>query len=61
MSSIVAYLRESIEELHHVRWPTHQQAIRLSLVVLVFTVASALAFGITDFVLAEIITFILPS
>lgn len=49
------YIRESIEELHHVRWPTHQQAIRLSAVVVGFTLISAAAFGAIDFVLSIVV------
>jgi preprotein translocase SecE subunit len=60
MLSPVTYLNEAIEELHHVRWPTRQQAVRLSIVVLGFTLVCALAFGITDFLLANFLTLILP-
>ena len=61
MFSPVTYVNEALEELHHVRWPTRQQAIRLSAVVLGFTVASAAAFGIVDFLLSQLVTVILPS
>ena len=36
--SPITYFKESLEELHQVRWPTRQQAIRLSVIVLVFTI-----------------------
>ncbi len=61
MYSPVSYIQESIEELHHVRWPTRQQAVKLSVIVLGFTVACAAAFGVMDFVLSEAVSAILPS
>jgi len=61
MYSPVAYIHEAIEELHHVRWPTRQQAVKLSVVVLGFTVACSAAFGAMDFVLSEAVSAILPS
>ena len=59
MNSILTYLHESIEELRHVRWPTRQQAIRLSASVLVFTLACAAVFGLVDFGIAQLIRFLL--
>lgn len=59
LESITGYLRESLEELRHVRWPTRNQAIRLSAIVLGFTIASALVFGAFDFLLSEIMNFLL--
>ena len=61
MLSPTVYINEAIEELHHVRWPTRQQAVRLSIVVLVFTLLSAAAFGLIDFVLAKLVSFLLPA
>ncbi len=53
------FLNNALEELRHVRWPTRQQAIRLSGIVLVFIVISALVFGLLDALLAEIVLGIL--
>lgn len=55
MSTIVTYFRESIEELRQVRWPTQQQAIRLTVIVIGFIIASSLFFGIIDLGFSEII------
>lgn len=52
MQTIVRYINEAFEELHQVRWPTRQQAMRLSLVVIGFTAACAVFFGAIDFVLS---------
>jgi len=56
---VTAYINGAIEELHQVRWPTRHQAIRLSLIVIVFVVVSAAVFGIVDFLLARLVTLLL--
>ncbi len=50
MNSIMSYINESLEELRQVRWPTRQQAVRFSSVVIGFTFMCAIAFGLIDFV-----------
>lgn len=55
MNRITAYINESLEELRHVRWPTRQQAVRFSAVVIVFVVAAAAIFGLIDFGLSQVI------
>lgn len=59
MTLLLNYFRESIEELNHVRWPTRQQAVRLSIIVLIFTTISSLVFGFLDFLLSEAVTLLL--
>lgn len=59
MNAVFTYLHEALEELHHVRWPTRQQAVRLSAIVLVFTFAASAVFGFLDFLLARGVTFLL--
>lgn len=54
-----AYLRGAVEELHHVRWPTRQQALRLSLIVVAFVFGTAVVFGIVDFALARVVSLLL--
>ncbi|MBI1812441.1 preprotein translocase subunit SecE [Candidatus Peregrinibacteria bacterium] len=54
MNRIVVYIREAIEELHHVRWPTRRQAMRLSAIVLGFSAACSISFGLIDFALASL-------
>ena len=53
MNRITTYIKESLEELNKVRWPTRAQAIRLSVVVTVFTVTSSLFFGVIDVGLSQ--------
>ncbi len=61
MNAITKYINEALEELHHVRWPTRQQAVRFSMVVIAFTAASAVLFGALDFALSQLLNLILPS
>ena len=55
MKVVTTYINEALEELRHVRWPTRQQAVRLSVIVFLFTAACAVAFGFVDFILSEIV------
>jgi preprotein translocase SecE subunit len=59
MATLNSYITGAIEELRHVRWPTRQQAIRLSVIVIAFTAISSIAFGFIDFLLAEAVAFLL--
>lgn len=56
---VSSYIRGAIEELHHVRWPTRQQAVRLSLIVIAFVFGSAVLFGVMDFLLARLVKLLL--
>ena len=42
------YFRDAISELHRVSWPTRQQAIRISIIVLAVTFVIALVLGFLD-------------
>jgi preprotein translocase subunit SecE len=61
MNSIMNYINDSITELRQVRWPTRQQAIRFSAVVIIFVAISSIFFGIIDIALSEIMKAILDS
>ncbi len=61
MISPAAYIRESIEELRHVRWPTRQQAVRLSIIVIGFTIICAALFGLVDFLLSGLVQLLLSA
>lgn len=54
MNLITTYINESITELRQVRWPTRQQAIRFSAVVIAFVFVSAIFFGLIDIGLSEL-------
>ena len=59
IKSVTNYFKEAVQELELVRWPTRQQAVRLSIVVLVFTLISSAVFGFVDFGLAAMLRFAL--
>lgn len=59
MNALITYINEAIEELHHVRWATRQQAIRLSLIVIAFCAVCAAVFGVVDFGLSQVIKLLL--
>ena len=46
------YIQDSIKELHNVTWPTKKQAIRITTIVFIFMMASALFLGVVDYLLA---------
>ena len=55
MNLITTYINESLEELRQVRWPTQQQAVRLSTIVIGFIIVTSLFFGLVDTILSEAI------
>lgn len=55
MSAFLRYFQDSLAELHQVRWPTRQQAIRLTVISIVFIFASSAALGLVDAALTQII------
>ncbi|MCX6733610.1 MAG: preprotein translocase subunit SecE [Candidatus Peregrinibacteria bacterium] len=48
-NAFITYLRESYEEFKRVTWPTRNQAIRLSGIVLSFVLASAVIIAVLDY------------
>ena len=60
MSAILAYFQGSLEELRLVQWPTRQQAVRLSVIVLVFILLTSVFFGLIDALFTEVIRVTLP-
>jgi preprotein translocase SecE subunit len=59
IQKFATYLRESVEELHLVRWPTRQQAVRLSVIVIIFCAVTSIVFGFIDSLLGQVIRFYL--
>ena len=57
--SFSTYINDAVAELRQVRWPTRQQAIRLSIIVVGFTLASSAVFGVIDYILATLVKFLL--
>lgn len=59
MDKIRNYITDALQELHHVRWPTRHQAVRLSGIVVGFVAASTAVFGAVDFGLSQAVTLLL--
>ncbi len=55
MNALVSYFRDSLEELRHVRWPTQQQAVRLTVIVIGFIIVASIFFGVVDGIFSEVI------
>jgi preprotein translocase subunit SecE len=49
MNSIKNYIKGSFEELTKVTWPTKNQAVRLTIIVLIFCIVIALFLGMLDY------------
>ena len=58
---ILNYLKATRAEVKKVNWPTRQEALRLTMVVLAVTVSMALILGALDYVFAQLIGFIIRS
>ncbi len=59
VNPVVKYLRETRAEISKVTWPTRDEWLRLSGIVLAVTLIMALILGVTDAVAAQIMNFIL--
>ncbi len=56
---IFRYFKETRAELRKVSWPTRQEALRLTLVVLAVTFSMAIILGALDYVFAQLMGFII--
>jgi preprotein translocase subunit SecE len=58
-NAIVRYFRETGGEMRKVSWPTRQEAINLTIVVLIVTVATSLVLGALDYVFTDLFRLII--
>ena len=56
---VVHYFRETRAELRKVVWPTREEAINLTVVVVVTIVAMSAFFGVIDYLLTGLFRFLL--
>ncbi|MSR67729.1 preprotein translocase subunit SecE [Candidatus Peribacteria bacterium] len=56
MNAFLQYIQGSLEELRLVRWPTQQQATKLTIIVIIFLAVTSAFFGIVDAILTELIS-----
>ncbi len=59
VNPVVKYLRETRAEIAKVTWPTRQEWIRLSGIVIAVTLFMALILGLTDAIASQIMSLIL--
>ena len=50
---LIDYLKDTKAELRHVTWPTRQQAITYTVVVLAISIGTGLFLGLLDFIFAK--------
>lgn len=55
MASLTSFVQDAVTELRQIRWPTRQQAVRLSIIVILFTVACTVIFGLIDIGLSNLL------
>jgi preprotein translocase subunit SecE len=51
---ITRYFKETMAELKKVSWPTRQEALNLTLIVIGFTIFMAILLGLIDYIFAWI-------
>ncbi len=58
---IKQFFAESRQELRHVNWPTREEAVRLTTIVVVMSVGIALFLGLFDYLFTDIIKMFVAS
>ena len=58
-ASITQYLRDTRSELKKVVWPTREEAINLTIVVLLVTILMTAILGGIDWIFSQILNFLL--
>lgn len=55
MNRFINYLKDTRGELAHVSWPTRQQAVTFTVVVVIISIATAAFLGFFDYVFSLIL------
>lgn len=50
------YVKETKAEMAHVNWPSREQTIRFTLMVIIISVVVAMLLGVSDFVFSKLLT-----
>lgn len=56
MSRITEYVKATRAEMSHVNWPTREQTIRFTALVIAVSLATSALLGISDFVFSKLLT-----
>ncbi len=59
MISPITFLRQTYDELKQVKWPTRQEVIRLTIVVLIMSFAIGIYIGGLDYIFTNLMSIIL--
>jgi preprotein translocase subunit SecE len=59
MFSLTAYIRETIQEIKKVSWPSQQQTIEMTILVIAVSVIVGAYIGLADYIFQSLLKFIL--
>jgi preprotein translocase subunit SecE len=59
MVSPITFIKQTQEELRQVKWPTRDEAIRLTAIVIIISVVVGIYIGGLDYIFAQAIGYIL--
>ncbi|MBP7768733.1 preprotein translocase subunit SecE [Candidatus Woesebacteria bacterium] len=59
MFSPIQYVRETVSEIRKVSWPTQQQTIEMTVLVLAVSVIVGTYIGVLDYVFQSLLSFII--
>ena len=54
-SKIKLFMQESRQELHRVNWPSRQDTVRLTMIVILISIGVALFLGVLDFIFTSLL------
>lgn len=58
-SKLIRFVKEAVSELKQVVWPTKQQLVKLTLIVIIVSIISGLLIGGMDFIFAKLLALII--
>jgi preprotein translocase subunit SecE len=53
--SFIDYLRDTRGELRHVTWPTKQQTLNYTIIVLMISIGTGVFLGVLDFLFGQVL------
>ena len=53
---LTEYIKDTQAEMKHVNWPTREQTVRFTLMVIVVSLVVAALLGLSDFVFSKLLT-----
>ena len=56
MNRFAQYIKDTRAEMAHVNWPTRQETIRFTTMVIAVSLGTAVLLGICDFVFSKLLT-----